>query len=349
MSGTRRRGVSSLLGVIAAGAVAGLVLAWTLGLGPVLFSPGTLNAQATGATLGGVTTHAQLGRDCGACHPAPWSSETMASKCLGCHEDVASQFSTRSGLHARMGGGAGKSDCRGCHPEHNGATAALTSLDPATFDHELIGFSLKSHRRTAQGRAFACADCHPDGLAGAFKQGICTQCHQKLDAAFMRRHVSQFGKDCLACHDGSGAFGKDFDHSKTRFPLTGAHTSVPCADCHTSTGSAGGFKDVPTDCFSCHAADDAHDGSYGRDCGSCHTTSAWKPADFDHAVFPIDHGAEGGTTPCTTCHPKGTGTYTCYGCHEHTEANVVGEHEGKSLSQLADCIRCHEGGRSGDD
>ena len=344
----RKRSVFSLLGVIAAVVVAGLVLVWTLSLGPSLFSPGALNAQASGKTVGGVTTHAELGKDCGACHPAPWSAQTMASKCEGCHQDVASQYGGKTGLHGHMGGAAGQGNCQGCHPEHRGATAALTSLDAASFDHSLTGFSLSSHRRTAQGRPFACADCHPKSLTATFDQGICTTCHQKMDAAFMTRHISQFGKDCLACHDGSGGLGKNFDHAKTGFPLTGAHTSVACAKCHTSTGTASGFKNVPTDCFSCHASDDAHNDTFGHDCGSCHTTKAWKPANFDHSVFPIDHGSEGGSTPCQTCHPNGTSTYTCYGCHEHTQSNVLGEHEGKSLAQLADCIKCHEGGRGGD-
>jgi len=28
---------------------------------------------------------------------------------------------------------------------------------------------------------------------------------------------------------------------------------------------------------------------------------------------------------------------------------VVEEHEGESLAELKDCVRCHEGGREGDD
>jgi hypothetical protein len=347
MSGRRRRGIFSLLGVAGAVAVAAVVLAWSLGAGLSLFSPGALNAQAKGTALGGVTTHAQLARRCGACHTAPWSSGTMAGKCLVCHQAVAQEISGKSGVHANMGGTAAAADCQGCHPEHRGAAGALTALDAANFKHDLTGFSLQSHKRTAQGRAFACADCHTKGLL-SFDQAICTQCHQQMDTAFMSRHVASFGSDCLACHDGSGGLGKNFDHSKTGFPLTGTHAKVPCGKCHTSATSSGGFKNTPADCYSCHAKDDAHNGTYGHDCGSCHTTTAWKPASFDHSVFPIDHGNQGATTPCQTCHPNGTSTYTCFGCHAHTQSNVVGQHEGQSLSQLTDCIRCHPQGRAGD-
>jgi hypothetical protein len=51
---------------------------------------------------------------------------------------------------------------------------------------------------------------------------------------------------------------------------------------------------------------------------------------------------------CQTCHPNGTSTYTCLGCHFHTPANVQAQHEGQSASQLANCIRCHPGGRAAD-
>ena len=66
---------------------------------------------------------------------------------------------------------------------------------------------------------------------------------------------------------------------------------------------------------------------------------------FDHKVFPLDHGSDEKKATCETCHPNGTDTYTCFGCHEHTTCNVIGEHEGKSLAELQDCVRCHEGGR----
>ena len=110
----RRPGFLSATGVVAAAVVflgAGAVMHLT---GPGLFSPGALNAQtsadvatrpsATAEPLGGVTSHAQLGSECSACHPAPWSSRTMADACLDCHAGVADEIRTRDGLHGQFEG-----------------------------------------------------------------------------------------------------------------------------------------------------------------------------------------------------------------------------------------------------
>ena len=146
--------------------------------GPGLFSPGGLNAQ-TGAggvepggqatPLGGVSSHAGLGGDCGACHPAPWSSQTIADACLACHTAVGDEIKTEQGLHGRLEGMRASPTCAGCHPEHNGPHGALTALDEASFgpQHDLTGFSLKTHRKTDSGGSFTCADCHPKGYADA--------------------------------------------------------------------------------------------------------------------------------------------------------------------------------------
>jgi hypothetical protein len=62
------------------------------------------------------------------------------------------------------------------------------------------------------------------------------------------------------------------------------------------------------------------------------------------------------TTSCAriatggTCCPKRSRAPWRTSCaHAHTQSNVVGEHEGKSLSQLTDCIKCHQGGSGGGD
>jgi hypothetical protein len=346
MTTGKRPSFLSPLGIAAAVVLIVVVVGATVALGPVLFSPGGLNAQARTTTLGGVSSHAQLGDRCGACHTAPWSTRTMADKCLACHRDVGSQLSGKSGLHGSSSA-MRAAPCGDCHPDHNGAAGALTVLDEGSFPHDVTGFTLSGHREKNAGGRFACADCHPDGFSGTFDQAVCATCHAAIDAAFMKEHVAAFGKDCLPCHDGGG--DAKVDHSKFPFKLTGKHASVPCGDCHGDATSMQDFQNTPQDCYSCHAKDDEHKGSFGRQCGSCHKTSDWGDVTFDHSVFPVDHGSEEQTPTCQTCHPNGTSTYTCFGCHEHTQANVVGEHEGRSLAQLTDCVKCHEGGRSGDD
>ena len=193
----RRPGFLSATGVVAAAVVflgAGAVMHLT---GPGLFSPGALNAQtsadvatrpsATAEPLGGVTSHAQLGSECSACHPAPWSSRTMAEACLDCHAGVADEIRTRDGLHGQLEGMQTSPTCTACHPEHNGPHGALTVVDEARFGsaHEMTGFSLKTHRKTESGGSFTCADCHPKGYAG-FDPAVCAACHADIDAAFMK-------------------------------------------------------------------------------------------------------------------------------------------------------------------
>ncbi len=341
----KRPGFLSPTGIVAAVVVLAAALILTLVAAPTLYSPGGLNAEAKGSRLGGVATHAQLGHDCGACHTAPWSSQTMADKCLACHTDVKTQMAGKQGIHGKMVPAASPT-CHGCHPEHHGAKGALTSLNEATFPHQLTGYSLNDHRRTSQGKPFTCADCHPNGIM-KFDPAVCADCHAKMDANFMTQHEATFGKDCLPCHNGSG--GAKVDHSKFAFKLTGKHAGLPCSDCHSGAKSLADYQKAPQDCYSCHAKDDHHNGSFGTQCGQCHTTSNWSDATFDHSVFPVNHGSDQQQASCQTCHPNGTSTYTCFGCHAHTQANVVSQHEGRSLAQLTDCIKCHAGGKSGGD
>ncbi len=130
-----------------------------------------------------------------------------------------------------------------------------------------------------------------------------------------------------------------------------------CASGHLNTTTLAAFRQAPRGCVSCHKADDTHRGGFGTDRTSCHTTSRWEAARFDHAVFPIDHGT-GRHTACTTCHnvpqrattchnvPNNYTRYTCYGCHEHRPARVPAQHRGEvRQTNLDNCLQCHGGGR----
>ncbi len=341
-----RLGFMSAAGVAAAAiALLGLA-AWAVVGGPAMFDPGPLNAVAKTQTLGGVASHAQL-VGCEGCHTPLWSPVTMADKCVGCHTDVRDQMASGKGLHGRLFQGLASPTCRGCHVEHRGPDAPLTVAD-ASFPHDLTGYSLRGHRATARGAKVTCADCHTIDLAH-FDQSTCSACHSALDAAFMARHERGFGAQCLTCHDGSGRFGSDFDHAKLPFKLAGRHAGVACGRCHADTRSVQAFRATPSDCYHCHANVDRHRGAFGRQCGGCHTPAGWSGARFDHTAFPVDHGREQQAATCRTCHPTDISAYTCFGCHEHTPANIQAQHEGRSLAALADCIRCHAGGRTSGD
>lgn len=339
-----RPGFVSVSGIAIAAATLAGMLAWTVVSGPVLLSPGSLSTQARGPSLGGVASHARIpAAGCGACHTAPWSPQIMADRCLVCHRDVTDQIQGRSGLHGRLVGAQSSPTCRGCHTDHNGPAGALTVGGPG-FPHELTGFSLRGHQRTAAGARVTCAQCHPKGLA-QFDPATCGACHATLNAGFMTQHEATFGPACVPCHDGADRYGADFDHNRFAFKLTGKHVGLACQRCHTNAASVAALQATPQTCYACHAKDDRHAGRFGQQCGQCHTAATWANATFDHSIFPVDHGSREQTSTCQTCHPTDVSSYTCFGCHRHTPANVVGGHEGRSLAQLTDCIRCHAGGR----
>jgi hypothetical protein len=93
--------------------------------GGAIFSPGALHAgDSTAVTLGGVTSHAGLAGQCGACHAAPWSAESMAARCLACHTDIQAEL--------RQCGAARRLAARwpaSAHGEHPGPTAATEWRD----------------------------------------------------------------------------------------------------------------------------------------------------------------------------------------------------------------------------
>ena len=64
-----------------------------------------------------------------------------------------------------------------------------------------------------------------------------------------------------------------FDHAKTRYPLTGLHAQVACAKCHTP-GQDGKprYTGIPfNQCTDCHS--DPHHGSFAQGCQACHNTA----------------------------------------------------------------------------
>jgi len=67
------------------------------------------------------------------------------------------------------------------------------------------------------------------------------------------------------------------------------------------------------------------------------------PYDRSHA-FPLDHG-ESGVSSCKTCHPDQLKAYTCYGCHEHTPADIQRKHVKEGIPDFANCMKCHPTGR----
>ena len=200
----------------------------------------------------------------------------------------------------------------------------MLSPGPVVVGHADIATDCFACHRPWRGAASPlCIECHalPDiGLRTTKGVAIdVTQPRQRLKSSFHQELIEQ---DCVACHS---------DHQgpkltrKSRKPFS--HALLRPA--------------VREQCEACHQkpADKLHQKLTG-DCQACHRQEAWKPATFDHAkqfVLDRDHDAE-----CVTCHKRNDySAYTCYGCHEHTPANVRSEHEEEGIRDFKDCVECH--------
>jgi Cytochrome c3 len=212
-----------------------LIFVWILFQGLTPFSPGGLNAQAKGLTLGGVRTHAQLSRNCAACHAAPWSSRTMDDRCLVCHSDVRTQINQNNGVHGGLVRAMSGPTCRVCHSEHRGPRGELT----ANFNHNAFPFKL-----TGAHVNVPCQLCHTPARSANGLQNTptdCYACHAKMD-----KHHGTFGTDCGACHSTTSWANATFNH--TIFPInhgTNQQAST-CTTCHPKSN----FSTYT--CYGCH-------------------------------------------------------------------------------------------------
>jgi hypothetical protein len=208
-------------------------------------------------------------------------------------------------------------------------------MSKVNFPHERVGFSLQGHQRNADGLPFGCNDCHSVGYT-QFDQTVCQTCHEQVSPVFISAHVLSFGSDCRACHDGIDTYGSDFDHNHYAFALIGKHAEAACSACHIDARSIADLQSVPTDCFSCHAADDKHNGSFGTDCAACHTTAGWLPATVNHNLFAFKLDGKHVNVACESCHVNNVfqGTPSdCNSCHAKDDA-----HQGQFGR---DCAACH--------
>jgi hypothetical protein len=188
--------------------------------------------------------HAKL--DCHSCHRANVKAVPTPKDCFGCHAP--------NDVHR---GTMGK-DCASCHDETSWRAVKQ-------FDHDLTKFPLVGLHVNV-----ACEECH---VSRAYRgtPAACVACHAQDDV-----HKGGLGKECAACHNPNGWRYWQFDHGQaTRFALEGAHAKVDCRGCHVQPASE---VKLATDCASCHARDDIHDGRFGHDCARCHGSVTWRGA-----------------------------------------------------------------------
>jgi hypothetical protein len=225
-------------------------------------------------------------------------------------------------------------DCKGCHPNpHNNQFQQRWTPKTCKSCHSTLGFqNLNKFKHNedsryellGQHRKVECNKCHAGGKYRWLSQTPdCDECHADV-------HNGQYEpQPCSSCHNFDGFKKKQFDHSKTRFPLVGKHKAVACNDCHSS----GQYKGLDTSCNSCHA--DYHDGQLSKECETCHAPTGFKDVEFDHnrqARFRIDGKHKENT--CNQCHWGGKYKFEevrCATCHYDVHNGAHGK----------ECDRCH--------
>jgi len=230
MTRPRKIGIGALTALFTLAGV-GVVLARN---GGQMFNPGPLNAHGKANTATpGAKSHAALSQNCSACHVPPWSGETMAGRCLNCHDNVKQQIAIGASLHGKM---ANAANCMSCHTEHRGAHAAITSFH--AFNHNDTAYPL-----TGKHLGVSCTKCHKDETAGyKIASKSCVSCHAEPAS-----HVGTFGNNCSQCHTTATWAGSTFSH---RFPIDhkGAMKKSGCATCHDP-----GVPMAKYTCYNCHA------------------------------------------------------------------------------------------------
>ena len=262
---------------------------------------------------------------CNSCHAD--NQYDLPRDCFGCHQ---SDYLAVDDPDHQAGGFP--TDCTQCHNQN--------AWSPATFDHNLTAFPL-----TGAHTSVNCAECHINNRYTGTPTD-CWSCHENdyLNTNDPNHETNNFDHDCTVCHSTSGWDPSTFNHNQTNFPLTGAHISLNCIQCH-----AAGYSNTPTDCWSCHendyrnTDDPNHEANnYPHDCTQCHNTSGWDTDVFNHnnTDFPLT-GAHL-TLNCNQCHASGySNTPTdCWSCHETDYRSTTDpDHETNNFDQ--DCTGCH--------
>ena len=257
--------------------------------------------------------------NCIKCHQVSTSNRSF--RCVDCHREIASELQQHKGLHASFPeSGAPGAACVKCHSDHNGIDFKMLHWDPTPkgFDHGKTGYPLDGKHV-----GVGCRSCHSAQHISAQARTLlgskdlnrtwlglepnCITCH-------VDHHQGRLGPDCAKCHSttdwkAARIDRQNFDHSRTRFPLTGEHRNVPCASCHTAgpDGQPRYAGIAFANCADCHK--DPHKGEFKQGCDSCHNTSSWKKSNFvstfDHSKTNFPLLGKHLDVPCLTCHAGG--------------------------------------------
>ncbi len=274
--------------------------------------------------------HATIANNCFTCHEGDYVN--TPNLCYSCHTDDYNQTTDPNHIAAQF-----PTECESCHTE--------TAWTPATFDHDGQYFPIYSGEH--QGEWDNCSECHTD--AGNYAVFTCLTCHEEGETGQDHQDVGGYSYNsiaCLECHPDGSASGS-FNHNNSNFPLTGAHITTPCLDCHSS-----GYAGTPTICVACHEGDfnlsvnpSHNELGIPNECETCHTTNpGWQPASFPihDNYYPLTGEHQTISADCFICHE---GDYNntpnaCVGCHmDDYSGSANPDHD--AISIPTDCETCH--------
>ena len=228
--------------------------------------------------------------ECKECHKTSLTAPLKHDRCTDCHTDYHKQEFAKNGISP---------DCNTCHTNNGFAPSSFT-----IEKHNLSKFKLEgAHLATA------CSACHKKGKDWTFKNmgSKCVDCHKNEHKGFIDPKYFP-NEDCAVCHNVTNWNVVNFDHSKTKFKLEGAHAKETCDACHYRKDDSGKriqvFTGLSKECASCHK--DSHVNQFAEngktDCSKCHGVDDWKKSIFNHNSSRFILDGEHANVKCEECH-----------------------------------------------
>jgi hypothetical protein len=318
----------------------------------------TFNHATTGFPLTNSHQMSPAGKvtTCAQCHVSNNYALSIApTDCgnSGCH--LTTWQGTNNPTHSTAGTAFAAANCSTCHD-------TITWTDN-TFNHAVTGFALTGAHMSPPA---TCVSCHVNSNYNLTSTD-CYGCHttdwnttQTLGGTVPNHVALQYPtSQCSTCHDTTAWVDGTFNHATTGWALTGYHlTSTACALCHVANNYS--LTAANTACYGCHLTDwnstqtlggavpNHVTANYPTTCDTCHTTTSWLGATFNHTWFRIPHHS----SVCNDCHQVSTDytQFTCINCHTSTTAHRPGMSHPNVCSPSpacwygpTTCYNCHHG------
>ena len=321
------------------------------------FSPGDLTKSHQ---------HLEGMNHCTQCHDL--GKKINGAKCLECHSLIKSRMDGKKGFHASSQ--VRNKECIQCHTEHRGRSFDMIKWESGRdkFDHGQTGFLLEGKHKNAK-----CESCHrSENIRDAAVQSRAGEglslsktflgLSQECRTCHFDEHRNHFAQSCTKCHDFEDwkkSVEQKFDHSTTRFPLTGKHSLVECTRCHSLILDSmkkpdGGidadymkFTEMKFDkCTACHT--DPHNNKFGPKCEKCHVPGGWQnvaTSGFDHSKTAFPLTGKHLAVSCEKCHQpdirkkavyKDIKHGACSDCHSDVHAGQF-----TARADTGKCESCH--------